>query len=42
MTLLIIASAILVLMVVRSVALIAYARSPHRTIETRLTNFVGR
>ena len=42
MALLIIAGAILILMVARSVVLIAYAKSPRRTIETRLTNFVGR
>ena len=41
MTLLIIAGVILVLMVARSVALIAYAKSPRRIIEARLNNFVG-
>ncbi len=42
MTLLIFASAILVLLMARSVAVIIYANSPRRTIETRLTKFVGR
>jgi hypothetical protein len=42
MMLIIIASAIVVLMVARTVTMVIYSRSPRRRIEARLTNFVGR
>jgi hypothetical protein len=41
MTLLIIAGAVFILMVTRSVVLVFYAKSPRRIIEARLNNFVG-
>jgi hypothetical protein len=42
MMLLIIAGVVCFLMVARSVVLIAYSTSPHRAIENRLNDFVGR
>ncbi len=41
MTLLIIAGALFMLLVIRGVAVILYAQNPHRKIENRLADFVG-
>jgi hypothetical protein len=41
MTLLLIAGALFILLVIRSVAVIVYAQNPHRKIETRLADFVS-